>query len=174
MLFNNYHPISLLSVLSTILKHLMYNRQLKFLNKHNFFNKFQSGYRNKHSTFMALVVLLENLVTALDDGKCAVEIFLGFQKAFDTVDHCIQLDKLHIYGICGIAHDWFSSYLSGRLQSVMHYTHESAPMEIKCSVPQGSILGQLLFLIYINDSSCQYYLLMTPIFSAAAQILVIP
>ena len=73
---------------------------------------------------MALVVLLENLVTALDDGKCVVEIFLGFQKAFDTVDHCIQLDKLHIYGIRGIAHDWFSSYLSGRLQSVMYYTHE--------------------------------------------------
>ena len=110
MLFNNYHPIALLSVFSKILERLMYNRLLKLLNKYNFFNKFQLGFRNKHSTFMALVNLLENLVTALDDGKCAVGIFLDFQKAFDTVDHCILLDKLHIYSIRGIAHDCFSSY----------------------------------------------------------------
>ena len=151
MLFNNYCPISLLSVFSKILERLMNNRLRKFLNKHNFFNKFQFGFRNTHSTFMDFGILLENLVTALDDGKCAVGIFLDFQKAFDTVDHCILLDKLHIYGIRGIAHDWFSSYLSGRLQSVMYNTHESDPMEIKCGVTQGSILGPLFFVTYIND-----------------------
>ena len=106
MFFNNYRPISLVSVFSKILERLMYNRLLKFLNQHNFFNKFQFGFRNKHSTFMALIIPLGNLVKALDNGNCAVGIFLDFHKAVDTVDHSILLDKLHIYGIRGIAYDW--------------------------------------------------------------------
>ena len=133
---------------------------LTFLNKHNFFNKFQFGFRNKHSTFMALIILLENLVKAFDDGNCAVGIFLDFQKAFDTVDHCILLDKIHIHGIRGIAFDWFSSCLSNRFQSVLYNNFESDYKEIKCGVPQGSILGPLFFLIYINDlpSVCKFFL----------------
>ena len=100
---------------------------------------------------MALIILLENLVKALDNGNCAVGIFLDFQKAFDTVDHCILLDKLHIYGIRGIAHEWFSSYMSKRHQSVIYNNFESDYKEIKCGVPQGSVLGPLHVLIYIND-----------------------
>ena len=129
----------------------MYNRLLKFLNKHDSFNKFQFGFRNKHSTFMPLIILLENLVKAPDDGNCAVGIFLYFQKTFDTVDHCILLDKLHIYGIRGRAYDWFSSFLSNQFQSVLYNNFESDCKEIKRGVPQGSILGPLLFLIYISD-----------------------
>ena len=107
MFFNNYRPISLLSVFSKILERLMYNRQLGFINRYDFFHKYQFGFRNKHSTFMALIILLENVKKALDDGKCAIGIFLDFQKDFDTVDHCILLDKLYMYGIRGIAHDCF-------------------------------------------------------------------
>ena len=75
MFFNNYRPISLLSVFSKIFEHLMYNRILNFINRHKLFNKFQFGFRNNHSTFMALIILIENLVNALDNGKCAVGIF---------------------------------------------------------------------------------------------------
>ena len=92
-------------------------------------------------------------------------IYLDFQKAFDTVDHCILLDQLHIYGIRGIVHDWFSSYLSGRLQSAMYNTHESDPVEIKCGVTQGYILGPLLFLIYINDLASVSKLFMPILFA---------
>ena len=94
MFFNNYRPISLLSVFSKILERLMYNRLLKFIDKNNLLNEFQFGFRNNHSTFMALRVLVENLVTTLDNGNYAVGLFLDFQKAFDTYDHCILWDKL--------------------------------------------------------------------------------
>ena len=103
----------------------MYNRLLKFIDKNNLLNEFQFGFRNNYSTFMALIVLVDNLVTALNNGNCAVELFLDFQKAFDTVDHCILLDKLSLYGVRGIAHDWFYSYLSNRSQSVNYNDYES-------------------------------------------------
>ena len=83
----------------------MYNRLLNFINRHKIFNQNQFGFRNNHSTFMALIIPVENLVDALDNGNCAVGIFLDFQKAFDTVDHGISFDKLYCYGIRGIAHD---------------------------------------------------------------------
>ena len=164
MFFNNYRPISLLSVFSKILERLMYNRLLKFIDKINLLNEFQFGFRNNNSTFMALIVLVENLVTALDDGNCAVGLFLDFQKAFDTVDHCILWDKLSFYGVRGIAHDWFYSYLSNRSQSVNYNDHESDLKMIKCGVPQGSILGPLLFFLSISMTcllfpsiSCQFF-----------------
>ena len=151
MFFNNYRPISLLSVFSKIIERLMYNRLLNFINRHKIFNQNQFGFRNNHSTFMALIILVENLVDALDNGNCAVGIFLDFQKAFDTVDHGILLDKLYCYGIRGIAHDWFVSYLSNRQQSVIYNGYESELQVMRCGVPQGSILGPMLFLLYIND-----------------------
>ena len=147
----------------------MCNRILNFINRHKLINKFQFGFRNNHSTFMALIILIENLVNALGDGKCALGIFLDFQKAFDTVDHIILLHKLHCYGIRGIANQWFFSYFTNRQQSVMYNGYESELKVINCGVPQGSILGPLLFLLYINDLTnvssffMPIFLLMIPI-----------
>ena len=129
----------------------MYNLLLNFINRHKIFNQNQFGFRNNHSTFMALIILAENLVDALDNGNCAVGIFLDFQRAIDTVDHGILLDKLYCYGIWGIAHDWFVSYLSNCQQSVIYDGYESEPKVMRCGVPQGSILGPMPFLLYIND-----------------------
>ena len=151
LMFNNYDPISLISVFVKIFERLMHNRLLKFINnKKQIFNKHQFGFRDKHSIFMAQIILIENLVNAMDNGKCAVGIFLDFQKAFDTVDHCILLDILYFYGIRGLALDCFSSYLHDCQQLVNYCGCESDLKRIKCAVPQGSVLGPLLFLLYIN------------------------
>ena len=125
MYFNDYRPISMLSVFSKILERLMYNRLLKFIDKNNLLDEFQFEFRNNHLTFMALIVLMENLVTASDSGNCAIGMFLDFQKAFDKVHHYILLDKLLSYGVRDIAHAWFNSYLSNRLQSVNYNGQES-------------------------------------------------
>ena len=151
MIFSNYRPISLLPLFSKILEKLMYNRLLSFLNKCNVINKNKFGFRNNHSTYMALLIMLENMRNALDNGEYVVGIFLDFQKAFDTVDHNILLDKLFNYGIRGIALEWFKNNLSNRHQVVKYNNFESEPRKILCRVPQGSILGPFLFLIYIND-----------------------
>ena len=146
----------------------MYDRLLTFLNKNDILNKYQFGFRNNHSTYMALVILLENLRNALDNGECAIGIFVDFQKAFDTVDHCILLDKLYMYGVRGTTLDWFSSYLNDRYQYVVYNDCKSDCKSIKCGVPQGSILGPLLFLILSMiyhrspNGLCLSCLLMTP------------
>ena len=137
MMFNDYRPTSLISVFAKIWERLMCNRLLKFINKYQIFNKHQFGFRDKHSTLMALIILIENLANAIDNGNCAVGIFLDFQKAFDTVDHCILLDKLYVYGIRGLAFDWFSSYLHNRQQLVNYCGCESDLKTIKCGVPKG-------------------------------------
>ena len=143
----------------------MYNHLLNFINKHNIFNQNQFGFRNNHSTFMALIILVENLVDALDNENCAVGIFLDFQEAFDTVDHGILLGKLYCYGIRGIAHEWFVIYLSNRQQSVIYSGHESELKVMRCGVPQGSMLGPMLFLLYINDLTNVSSFFMTILFA---------
>ena len=100
---------------------------------------------------MALIIPVVTLVDALDNGICAVGIFLDFQKAFDTADHGILLDKLHCYGIRGIAHKWLVSHLSNRQKTVIYNGHESEPKVMRCGVPQGSTLRPMLFLLYIDD-----------------------
>ena len=151
MLFNNYRPVSVLCVLSKVFEKIMYNRVSTFLEIFKILHENQYGFRKKSSTHLALLSFVDKVIQAIEKGEYAVGVFLDFSKAFDTVDHDILLDKLDHYGIRGCALSWFKSYLSCRTQYVTYDGSESNRQMIKCGVPQGSILGPLLFLIYIND-----------------------
>ena len=129
----------------------MYSRIIKFLESSKCIYPLQFGFRKQHSTNHTLINITENIRNALDSGQFACGIFVDLQKAFDTVDHEILLNKLNHYGIRGIPNSWFKSYLSCRSQYVSISGYDSTSTLIKYGVPQGSVLGPLLFLIYIND-----------------------
>ena len=151
MIFSNYRPVSVLPAFSKILERLMYNRLLSFINKFSLLHPYQFGFRNNHSPELALLYLVDKISNALDNGECVLGLFLDFSKAFDTVNHDILLTKLEYLGIRGIPLEWFKSYLADRRQYVIYNGIKSSCKTITCGVPQGSILGPLLFLLYIND-----------------------
>ena len=149
--YNNYRPISLLSNVNKIVELIMHKRLSKFLSKYNCLYDLQFGFRKSHSTTHALMYLTESIRKALDQNHFSCGIFIDLQKAFDTVDHKVLLYKLFHYGIRGIENEWFKSYLSNRTQFVSINGTSSKEYNIDHGVPQGSVLGPLLFLIYIND-----------------------
>ena len=127
----------------------MYSRLSKFLNKFDCLYEKQFGFRNAHSTSHALISITEEIRKALDNNKFSYCVFLDFQKAFDTANHKVLIDKLHLYGVRGVTLSWFESYLTNRIQQTIVNDTISDRIEVTHRVPQGSVPGSLLFLIYI-------------------------
>ena len=151
----NYRPVSLLPAISKVFEKIMYNKVMGFLDSNNILYKHQYGFRAKHSTIHPILHLINHCADANNKTpkEHTLSIFCDLSKAFDVIDHSILLKKLHFYGLRGIVNDWFRNYLTGRKQYVEIENTKSDTWQIECGVPQGSILGPLLYLIYVNDIS---------------------
>lgn len=150
-LLKNYRPISLLPTFSKILEKIVYKRLYMFLQKYELLYDSQYGFRKNLSTELAILEFQNRIIRSLENQNYTLGLFLDLSKAFDTLQHNILLNKLEHYGIRGNALNWFKSYLTGREQYVSYQGVNSERISILCGVPQGSVLGPLLFLIYTND-----------------------
>lgn len=150
----NFRPVSNLSFVSKIIEKIVLSQLNTHLSANNLLDPLQSAYRPGHSTETALVKITNDLLLALDESKLSVLTLLDLSSAFDTIDHAILLDRLqHIFGIHGTVLDWLTSYLSDRRQTVYIDDNRSDPAPILCGVPQGSVLGPVLFVLYTSPLS---------------------
>ena len=150
-IINNYRPVSVLSVFSKLFERIVETRLFSFVNQNEILYKYQFGFRKKYNTNSALVLITDKIMNALNNNEIVLGLFLDFTKAFNCVNHEILIKKLEKYGIRGICLDWFINYLLSWKQYVCFNGTNSEVLYINCGVPQGSILGPVLFLLYIND-----------------------
>ena len=147
----NYRPISLLPVISKIFEKVVFHQLYEYFETNNLFNPNQYGFRKNYSTELALLHFTDKIINELDKSNTPLALFLDLSKAFDTLNFKILLDKLTYYGISTKCLTWFNSYLVNRKQYVQMENIKSDKMTILTGVPQGSVLGPLLFIIYTND-----------------------
>ena len=148
--FSNYRPVSILPIISNIFEKVIYKRLISYIDKNNILTPYQFGFRQNMSTSLALTFFVDKINSAIENKQFSKGIFLDLSNAFDTVNHHILLNKLSFYGVYGIALDQFKDYLSNRCQNVYYNKVHSQYRSIVCGVPQGSIIGPHIFLLYIN------------------------
>ena len=152
---NNYRPITILPVFSKIYERVMYNRIIQFLFQNNVINMNQHGFLKNKNTITAIFEFIEKILKGLDEREAVLALFVDLSKAFDCVDHELLLKKLASMGLRGIVQDWIASYLLHRRQVVGLNTakghYNSDTLENNIGIPQGSILGPLFFILYVND-----------------------
>ena len=147
----NYRPISVLTFFAKVFEKIVYNKLLNFISDNNILYDHQYGFRKGRSTQQAIITLVDKITKSQDIGDIVITLLIDLKKAFDTIDHRILLRKLYSYGIRGSMLKWMESYLTDRSQYVVIDGKVSQTRGIKCGVPQGSILGPLLFIISVND-----------------------
>ena len=151
---NNYRPISSLSVLSKLCECIALNQLMPYLVENDRLSVHQSGNTKWHSTETSLIYTSDRILTAIDQKKTSAVVLLDTRKAFDSVNYDILIKKLQDIGLSPSALQWFKSYLSNRYQAVRINTALSEPLLMRCGVPQGSILGPLLFTAYGYSTDC--------------------